>query len=451
MTDSTPRRKSNKAATDKPKCPHCRREFGPDHRKHCGFPLYPHPSGKWGKKIRGSFHYFGAWATRNHGELVRVPGDGWEAALEEYKRQADDLHAGRTPRVDAEGLTVAELCDRFVVAKERLRDNRELAWSTWKNYKKVADRVVRVFGKSRLVMDLTADDFGALRAKIAKTRGALALGIEIQRTRTLFKFGFDEGLIDRPVRYGQQFNKPSKTVLRKAKAANGEKMLEPAALRELVDAASPQLKAMILLGLNCGMGNTDCSGLEVRHLDLEGGWLTYPREKTGVARRAKLWPETVEALRYVMAHRKEPKSMADAGAVFITKYRQRWCKTSSKGVASDAISQECRRLLDKTGHHQPGLGYYTMRHVFRTIADATRDFPAVRLVMGHADSSIDDVYRERIDDDRLEAVADHVHSWLFGRAEERQKTGATSATPKSSTQRKGSRPRLRLYAGDKTA
>jgi hypothetical protein len=33
--------------------------------------------------------------------------------------------------------------------------------------------------------------------------------------------------------------------------------------------------------------------------------------------------------------------------------------------------------------------------------------------MGHADASIDDFYRETIDDSRLEAVAAHVHRWLY--------------------------------------
>jgi hypothetical protein len=32
---------------------------------------------------------------------------------------------------------------------------------------------------------------------------------------------------------------------------------------------------------------------------------------------------------------------------------------------------------------------------------------------GPADSSLDGAYRERIEDDRLEAVAAHVRAWLF--------------------------------------
>jgi len=50
------------------------------------------------------------------------------------------------------------------------------------------------------------------------------------------------------------------------------------------------------------------------------------------------------------------------------------------------------------------------------VADATKDFPAVRMVMGHADDSIDATYREGIDDSRLRAVADYVHGWLFAGA-----------------------------------
>src|SRR5262249_36100267 len=63
------------------------------------FPLTPHASGAWQQKIRGKIYYFGKWARRINGKLERVPGDGWEEALALYKSQADDLHAGRTPRV----------------------------------------------------------------------------------------------------------------------------------------------------------------------------------------------------------------------------------------------------------------------------------------------------------------------------------------------------------------
>lgn len=59
------------------------------------FPLTPHPSGKWMKKIRGKIRYRGICAKRVNGMLVRIPGDGWEEALELYEtsRLVEDLAA----------------------------------------------------------------------------------------------------------------------------------------------------------------------------------------------------------------------------------------------------------------------------------------------------------------------------------------------------------------------
>ena len=44
--------------------------------------------------------------------------------------------------------------------------------------------------------DLRSDDFEALRADIAKTRAAVSIGNEIQRTRIVFKYAYDAGLIE---------------------------------------------------------------------------------------------------------------------------------------------------------------------------------------------------------------------------------------------------------------
>ena len=61
--------------------------------------------------------------------------------------------------------------------------------------------------------------------------------------------------------------------------------------------AGPTMRAMILLGINCGFGNTDCAILTEDKIDLAGGWATLTRRKTGIKRRCPLWPETISALR----------------------------------------------------------------------------------------------------------------------------------------------------------
>ena len=79
----------------------------------------------------------------------------------------------------------------------------------------------------------------------------------------------------------------------------------------------------------------------------------------------------------------------------------------------DAIVRAMERLLTSLGLKRPGLGFYGLRHSFRTIADETLDQPAANLVMGQVDGSMAAVYRERVGDARLQAVVAHIHQWLF--------------------------------------
>ena len=254
------------------------------------FPLFPHATRRWAKKIRGKTHYFGPWEDP-------------DGALAKYLDQRDDLHAGRTPRVQGDGLAVRDLLNHFLTAKRHLLDTREITNRTFLDYHATCDRLGRAFGLTRLANDLAADDFGNLRAELAKTRGPVALGNEIQRVRSVFKHGYEAGLIRQPVRYGPGFKRPSAKTLRKDRAAKGSRMFEAAELRKVIDGAGVQLRAMILLGVNGGFGNADVGTLPIAALDLDGGWATYPRPKTGVSRRAALWPETVKAMRAVLAKR----------------------------------------------------------------------------------------------------------------------------------------------------
>jgi integrase len=380
------------------------------------------------KKIRGQIHYFGAWARRLEGVLVPVEGGGWKEALEDYKKVADDLHAGRTPRVRADGgLTVAVLCNHFLTAKLRKVEAGEMTTATFADYRLVTDSIVSQFGAGRLVDDLAADDFAALRAAMVKRWGPVRLANSITRVKSVFKYGFDSGLMERPVRFGPEFVKPSQAAMRKHKAKRTPRLLEAAELRGLIagkvvereggakvlarpDAA---LKAMILLGLNCGFGNTDVAELTTAAVNLEAGWIDFPRPKTGVARRCPLWPETVEALRGALAVRPKPAQPRDVGRVFLSEDGTMLVRRSAKGHKTDLVGKHFTRLLEKQGLRREGLGFYLLRHCFRTAADGAKDQPAADLIMGHTDPSMAAHYRERIEDERLRAVANHVRNWLW--------------------------------------
>jgi hypothetical protein len=66
------------------------------------------------------------------------------------------------------------------------------------------------------------------------------------------------------------------------------------------------------------------------------------------------------------------------------------------------------------GLARDGRGFYALRHTFRTVADEVGDRPAVDLVMGHENGAdIATHYVERIGDERLRKVAEHVRGWAF--------------------------------------
>lgn len=375
-------------------------------RMSTGFPLGQHKArGYWIKKVRGKVHYFGKIADDPDGQK----------ALALWLEQKDDLLAGRTPRVSGDGLTLADACNRFMTHKTHRRDTGELAARSFEEYKKTCDRIIRVFGRGRLVADLASDDFAALRADIAKTNGLIRIGNEIQRTRSLFKFCYDEGLIDRPVRYGQSFAKPSQKSLRMARASKGPQMFTAGEIRSLLNVATVNIKGMVLLAINGALGNTDVAELPKAALHLEAGWLDYPRIKTAIPRRVPLWDETVAALREVVAQRKPAKNPDDERLLFVGKRGETYIG-KHRGYR---VHQEFARVLKLAGIE--GRTFYDLRRTFQTVAEASKDLSAVQAVMGHSPPANDmsAVYRQKVDDDRLRAVVQCVHAWLFGNGDDR--------------------------------
>ncbi len=166
------------------------------------YPLFAHATGRWAKKIRGKLHYFGKW-------------DDPQGALQKYLDTKDDLYAGRIPRGKygrGDELTVADLCNRFLTHKQHAMENGEIVCRTFYELKATTDRIIRVFGRTRLVEDLAPEDFGLLRRDISKTCGPTRLTGEITRTKAVFKYAARNELIAKSVRYGSEFDPPTKSV-----------------------------------------------------------------------------------------------------------------------------------------------------------------------------------------------------------------------------------------------
>lgn len=358
------------------------------------YPLTPRGDGRWCKKIRGKLHYF--------------TGDSTEA-MRQWLLVKDDLIAGRRPRATGDGTTVEDLCDHFINSKKPFVESGELTSRTFADYKATCERMLEAFGRTRLADDLHPQDFEEYRARIAKRWKSVALGNEINRVRIVFKYALAARIIKQPADFGPNFKRPSAKTLRIARAKKGPRMFEADEIRAILATATPQIRCMALLGVNCGFGNADVGGLAIAAIDRQGGWINFPRPKTGIDRRCKLWPETLTAIDAALAVRKKTTAAAVRDLVFVTRFGKPW----AKDVADSPVTKEFRKLLDELKLHRPGLGFYALRHTFETIGGEAKDQVAVNAIMGHVDTSMAGAYRERISDSRLIAVAEHVRAWLF--------------------------------------
>jgi integrase len=388
------------------------------------FPLTAHPNGQWCKKIRGKVHFFGVWADP-------------DAALASYLRVAADLHAGREPMsVSSGGLTVKEMGNEFLTYQAERLSSGQISARWFEDCRRVVRHFARSMGVSRLASSLVAPEFQRYRRVLATQGlcGTQALGVHalsraVGIVRSMFKWADETGLVEHTPRWGRAFARASAAEFRRSRAKHereyGKRIFTAEQARALIDAASPTLQAAILLGINGGFGNSDCAALPISALNLYAGLVDFERPKTAVARLVPLWPETVAALRTLLATpRVAPANDAIARLVFRTEaglplVRQVISKHGDgelqRTTHIDRLSDWFDELLAAKKLKRRGIGFYTLRHTFRTWADETNDQHAIHLIMGHAIPGMSDIYVEEVGIERLRMVVDHVRSKLWPR------------------------------------
>lgn len=391
-------------------------------KPYADFPLTAHPNGTWVKKIKGKLYTFGGW---------RDP----DGALAEYLRQRDFLQAGQVPppKEGAEPeakLTVESLANQFLDARQVRVELGRMTPRMHFDYQRSCRRVVAIMGRHTLVESLKPTHFDKLAAELGKGVSKVTYANRFRMARAMFLFASKQELIDKRLNFGDNFTLPEKSSLRAERQAIGSKEFTADELRAIIDAAGVPLKAMVLLGINAAFGNGDCASLPLSAIDLDSGWLNFPRPKTSVERRCPLWPETVKALREAIAMRPTPKSADNAGLAFVTKYGEAYVRTSEKGTNHDAIAGEFKKILVDLKLNGRRRAFYSLRRTFETIGGASLDQVACSSIMGHAPTSDDmaAVYRQSITDDRLLAVTNHVRAWLWPNRKPAKKAAAKKTT-----------------------
>jgi integrase len=362
-----------------------------------------------------------------------------DESMTKYLTEREDWQAGRNPREGAivqrsTALILADIVNAFCTRSNARVATGELSSRTLVDYVDAGKAMAAFWGRNRDPATIGPQDFSAFRAAQAAKYAPSRLSKTITVCRMMFRWAFESELLDRMPRFGPDFKTAGKRAVRAAKAESGAKLLTAAEIQAVLSKASTTLRAMVLLGINCGLGNADVAALPLTALDLDAGWLNFPRPKTGIDRRCPLWPETVKALRTVLAER-DPRPEAES-LVFVTSRGRPWLTVKPDGKRRDGIVIHFRKACEAVKVHRSRMGFYWLRHTLQTIGDGAKDPLATAHLMGHADGTMGGHYRESIDDARLQAVADHVRAWLNAKPS-KDKPKATEHD----------RPKLRLHVG----
>jgi integrase len=317
-------------------------------------------------------------------------------ALKEYFATIDDIKQGIAPDRNAEGLKLRDACEAFLRSRRTRQEAGELSKRSLQDYETEVEWMVGILGPSVTVDSLRPAHFTKLRRAMT-AYSAQTTGNKIGRIRVVCKYFYDTCMVTAPVRFGPDFSRPSRATLRKDKASKPKKLFKPEEIHQIIAAANPQFKAMAILGLYAGYGNTDCGLLRTNHIDPKSGFIKFERPKTGIPRKCWLPPRAMKYITDIMPNK--------PGLVFKTRRGNAWAKDSKQ----NPIAVEWKKLADSVGVVQT---FYALRHTAYTIAGSSKDKDARSYFAGHAWSGLAEIYNEDFDDQRLVVIGQIIDKWL---------------------------------------
>jgi integrase len=412
------------------------------------FPLRPHKNGQWYKSVwnprskRSEQFYFGAWADDPKGRrALAEPDTGWLARRDAIRAGIDNV---RVEPLAAGNLCLGELMARFLAFKREKVTSGELSLATLDGYLKEV-RVFVAFQKPGTpAAGLRPEHFSAYMRHLVETRklGRFARKRVVTYLNTFLRYGAKNGWTTMPnggVDWVAPATDPDSMRLARARAGaadHSDRVVNGAEVDKLLARAQPAFRAMILLGVNCGLGPADLGRLRWDMIDLGKRRLRFPRPKTGVPRVGFLWKKTVEALRRVRTLRHNRRALAregEASLVFITRKGLPYYREAEVHAVVDVDGRRVKKLVGvkidnpvlRTFRRMAreldldGVSFYRLRHTFRTLGKRARDREALDLMMGHKDASIGRVYEHGfIGWRRIRRVSRVVHRRLWPKPNE---------------------------------
>jgi integrase len=407
------------------------------------FPLRPHRNGQWFKSVwnprakKSEQFYFGSWHDDPKGDRALHDAVlGWLARRSAIKAGTDNLRITSTQSI----VTLGELMAHFLTSKRSQVMAGDLSARTLGDYLREMEKFVSFLKPGTPVQALHPEHFSAYMKHMIETRKLGRYARRRVRTyiNTFLRYGAKNGWYISP-NTGTDWVAPraDPDSVRQAKMRAGindysNRILTGEEMDKLLKRASPAFQAIILVGVNCGLGPADIGRMRWNMIDLDTGRLTFARPKTGVPRFGHLWKRTRVALRRVRKLRQNQEALereGEASLVFLTRnnlayYReaevhkeiiidgQKVKKLVSIAVENAVSITFCRMAKDLK--LDKGVHFYRLRHTFKTLAKQSRDKDAIDGMMGHKDRSVGKIYdHEEIAWSRIQRVARFVYRGLW--------------------------------------
>lgn len=384
---------------------------------------------KWPPKVPKTFPL----TVVDRGYIARIAGKPrWicgrqspEDALAIYHKKAASLTAGQEPLPEPE-LSNGIVTVHYILAKwlkvrqDDVRTNllRPASYLQFRNSCKRIDRIIGHLSIGAVDSELVHQVFN----RIAKADGVDAARRAVSHFATACADAAEFGWC-RPIALGRRIKK----LAARPKAKMAWKLHTPAEIRMIVDeidrridtadgrslSSWVQFKAMVLLALNGGYGAMELSELPKAVVDLDGAQIDYRRGKTGEDHIVPLWDRTVEALKPVLLQRPGDPLL------FRTREGNPWCMAEVKTVngkigkrVTDRCNERYRDIAESLGIRTRGQGFYKLKHLHCTIADAAGDPHATFTLAGHALFGKKSSY-VLVSQERVRRVVEFIESHLF--------------------------------------
>ena len=385
------------------------------------------------------------WVARINGRPRWICGAKPHAlALAIYHRKAAVLTAGRAlmplaPSNPTARPTLHWMLNKWLDQKLADAEAGELQHRTFGQYRRSCRAIDKIAG-TQIVAEITPDWTQELYNRIRAVHSVDSAKRAISHLQTAVRHAEDMRWVS-GVTLG---NTLVKKLIGKGRPTMKFKLFTGPQIRQLLTASlrgirstdgrgrssKLQLHAMILLALNGGYGATELSELTRSVIDLDNAKIDHARGKTGASHVVPLWPETVAALRRVM-----DLKLHDT-LVFLTREENPWTRVLVKRegkkitpIGIDNVNERYQELCESIGLRIKGQGFYKLRHLHATTADAAGDSHATYTLMGHQLPGAKSHY-VRVDYQRVIEVVNFIRQELIlkrGSQFDRTRTNDTKA------------------------